>query len=619
MRISPLDRQEHLIYRADSYSSITEEACQTTRTELDAAEKVNKRLGPSPLQAIKVYCLNSILSPLLARPLKHQPQQQHSPSRRSNNSSNSLRNLAAVSSSSSSPIFRITYTRVVLILIWITWMLFIPRFITDTATILFLDAVHPYNARRMHRFVFKNQVLHPKWHPATRKERFPSVDKRVQGYMGPDWYALPPCLNYTDGKAGYRSIAASDGGTQKSVQLVRPRQDAKLHAGDATIELHHNVIPDAVFILLDEIVHDCARSFVRYYLDQYLWGEHFWQSAEKKARVSWRMNMRVYCGDCLEMLDIIHTNASSSTASVRGSDKSVTSHRNTVPILVQSGDRDGSKPEMGSIPVFKKFRRLTPNSLSSGQPATSSISGSGVTCRSQPAPPHVENPRFIWKLNSRRHFHPVQLVPYEDRRWERKKNMAVWRGAVTGYLGNRTTTSSTTTKKDEHVCFDLIPRCKFVYENGGSRLLDAKFHKNVDSLLPHSLNGVSLFALPLSKKQLMSYKAIIILEGNDVSSALKWALFSNSVVIMPAPTTVSWALEHLLVPWIHYVPLESKNLKQAEERMAWVLAHDEEARRISERATLFIYDLMFHPDAMTEERAVKEEMMARYQQYFQKL
>jgi hypothetical protein len=60
-------------------------------------------------------------------------------------------------------------------------------------------------------------------------------------------------------------------------------------------------------------------------------------------------------------------------------------------------------------------------------------------------------------------------------------------------------------------------------------------------------------------------------------------------------------------------------LKQAEERMAWVLTHDEEARRISERATLFIYDLMFHPDAMAEERAVKEEMVTRYQQYFQKL
>ena len=37
-----------------------------------------------------------------------------------------------------------------------------------------------------------------------------------------------------------------------------------------------------------------------------------------------------------------------------------------------------------------------------------------------------------------------------------------------------------------------------------------------------------------------------------------WQLLSSSAVLMPPPMVVSWAMEDLLVPWTHYVPLQAR-------------------------------------------------------------
>ena len=50
---------------------------------------------------------------------------------------------------------------------------------------------------------------------------------------------------------------------------------------------------------------------------------------------------------------------------------------------------------------------------------------------------------------------------------------------------------------------------------------------------------------------------IVSVEGNDVASGLVWQLLSSSAVLMPPPMVVSWAMEDLLVPWTHYVPLQA--------------------------------------------------------------
>jgi hypothetical protein len=59
----------------------------------------------------------------------------------------------------------------------------------------------------------------------------------------------------------------------------------------------------------------------------------------------------------------------------------------------------------------------------------------------------------------------------------------------------------------------------------------------------------------LTRDLLLRYRYLISVEGEDVATNLKWALWSASAVIMPPPTMCSWAMEDWLVPWVHYVPV----------------------------------------------------------------
>ena len=60
----------------------------------------------------------------------------------------------------------------------------------------------------------------------------------------------------------------------------------------------------------------------------------------------------------------------------------------------------------------------------------------------------------------------------------------------------------------------------------------------------------------LTIREQLKYKYILSIEGNDVSSGLKWQLYSNSVVFMRKPKIVSWAMEDKLEPYVHYIPIK---------------------------------------------------------------
>ncbi len=106
----------------------------------------------------------------------------------------------------------------------------------------------------------------------------------------------------------------------------------------------------------------------------------------------------------------------------------------------------------------------------------------------------------------------------------------------------------------------------------------------------------------------------MFLGNNDISSGLKWALLvysSRSVVMMPPPTKSSFLMEELLIPWLHYIPLKH-DLSDVIEQMNWVIKNDQAARKIAERATLFLRDLLYHEDAQVENRQIQEEILCRY-------
>lgn len=65
----------------------------------------------------------------------------------------------------------------------------------------------------------------------------------------------------------------------------------------------------------------------------------------------------------------------------------------------------------------------------------------------------------------------------------------------------------------------------------------------------------------------------------------------------------------------HYIPLDDF-ATNVEERMQWLLDNQKEAKKISDRATLWMEDLIFHPDAAEDDRLIQEEIIRRYQQHF---
>ena len=85
----------------------------------------------------------------------------------------------------------------------------------------------------------------------------------------------------------------------------------------------------------------------------------------------------------------------------------------------------------------------------------------------------------------------------------------------------------------------------------------------------------------------MEYKYLISAEGNDVSSGLKWNLYSNSVVLMPKPTVVSWFMEDHLVPYIHYVPIKD-DWSDLKTQVEWCEDNQDKCLEINSNAKQYV-------------------------------
>jgi hypothetical protein len=84
---------------------------------------------------------------------------------------------------------------------------------------------------------------------------------------------------------------------------------------------------------------------------------------------------------------------------------------------------------------------------------------------------------------------------------------------------------------------------------------------------------------------------------------------------MPQPHCESWLMETKLRPYVHYVPI-NKDMSNDKEMVKWAEANLEQTLLISNQSTLFIHDLLFHPDAIRDEALIKEKIMKRYKEYF---
>lgn len=428
-----------------------------------------------------------------------------------------------------------------------------------------------------------------------REYRFPSVEDRIRLYMG-NWYRIPCSSSSSLGRASVPGAVTLPLATKKvmtdqgSMVYILPEHALPGYPDPRMFGVDHSIAPARIFYAEVLSIQNCASD------------------EDGKSR------MKHYCRDVNETILPLLSVSSHSVMTGEGS-------LSRTPIFLQFGDATESRaPDSDGqtllsqprIPHLKKFR------LAMSQTELDRIASEDKWTEEQRWQScHLQVPAttkgverlqpIVWKLNIRRHFANLYQVPCQDRPWEEKSNRAIFRGKLTGALGRAANETGI-------VRCRMLPRCQMVLEHRASKLVDARLTATSNKV-PDVIDGFNLTAAVLPMMNMLSYKGLIVLEGNDVSSGLKWALLSQSVVLMPRPTFTSWAMEELLEPWIHYIPL-LPDFSDVDEKVAWMIQHDTEARRISYRATLWMADLCFHPDAAKDENAIFRGILNRYAHHF---
>ena len=201
----------------------------------------------------------------------------------------------------------------------------------------------------------------------------------------------------------------------------------------------------------------------------------------------------------------------------------------------------------------------------------------------------------LLNLDRKRHWGPLAEVDKHDVPWEAKADALVWRGSTTGVW-------------DEAV-------------DRGRRALAARYARHGDPAIDVGINAIIQRAAEprfrgmyewmvkpgKSVAEQLRFRYIVSVEGNDVATNLKWALYSNSTVLMAKPRVESWALETALVPGVHYVRLRD-NYSDLEERLEWCRRNPSKARRIAERGRAYVQQFL---DARREAK-VSTEIIRRF-------
>lgn len=213
---------------------------------------------------------------------------------------------------------------------------------------------------------------------------------------------------------------------------------------------------------------------------------------------------------------------------------------------------------------------------------------------------------IIWPLHMDHHFSSVnKLQSIKQTSWERKKEMVVWRGACTGVGGIHTSVSFT--------------RLEFVqmHKDNKRRGVDIAFNDkctNVNSEKKYTIDQ-SFYRSSMDMRKLLQSKYLLSLEGNDVSTGLKWMLASNSVVFMHPPSALSYTMESKLVPYVHYVPVQ-RNGSDLLEQLDWAKKNDKHCKWISRQASVYMYNLWSSPQARKDLILIKNLLGEIYHQKF---
>ncbi len=166
--------------------------------------------------------------------------------------------------------------------------------------------------------------------------------------------------------------------------------------------------------------------------------------------------------------------------------------------------------------------------------------------------------------------------------WQRKKNVAVFRGSNTGPdFGAARVTLCELCATDSR--FDA----KLVSISKRAQIVSQKFQWPPAAL---SARVSGLLGPFLSLEEQSRYRYIIHMAGHVQSYRLSAELATWSVILLVQSDTQLW-FESRLIPWTHYVPVAA-DLSDLFERMNWCQGHEQECAKIANNARRFYDDVL---------------------------
>lgn len=172
--------------------------------------------------------------------------------------------------------------------------------------------------------------------------------------------------------------------------------------------------------------------------------------------------------------------------------------------------------------------------------------------------------------------------------WESRKAMAVWRGASSG-CEHPSLRLQTARAIASH------PSVDFKFTRGGWDQNDAQIPSE-------------LFGAPMSVSDQLAFKYILSIDGNGAASNIEWVFASGAVPIVVSGTSVNFWFKSKLQDGVNCILVNSDNLSALPDRIAWLQANDDEARRIAEAAVTFSQTEL-SPDS--QRRYLREQIQLR--------
>lgn len=158
--------------------------------------------------------------------------------------------------------------------------------------------------------------------------------------------------------------------------------------------------------------------------------------------------------------------------------------------------------------------------------------------------------------------------------WEKKKEMAIWRGSLTRQM--------------------RLKLCQLSSQHPDD--LDAKLNTKADDpTLQRQIEKEGLFGEKVSWKEFLACKYLPTLDGVCCAApAFQWRLLSGSLTLKQESDEIQW-FYRMVLPDLHYLPIKN-DLSDLTQKIEWARAHDQECKEMAERACQFVLNHLMMED-----------------------